>query len=91
MKVTAQYAEEHFADILHTAVSGEDVEIATPEQSVRMSLVKSPATAAAGIKVRPLGRLKGLMELPTDAEWAAMGKQVEDQILNAPLVSSGEI
>lgn len=30
MKVSAQYAEEHFADILNAASNGEEVEIALP-------------------------------------------------------------
>jgi antitoxin (DNA-binding transcriptional repressor) of toxin-antitoxin stability system len=30
MKVSAQYAEEHFTDILRAAIHGEEVEIATP-------------------------------------------------------------
>jgi len=41
--------------------------------------------------VRPLGRLKGLMELPTDDEWTAMDKEIEDLMVNAPLISSGEV
>jgi antitoxin (DNA-binding transcriptional repressor) of toxin-antitoxin stability system len=32
MKVSAQYAQEHFADILNTASSGEEVEIALPDR-----------------------------------------------------------
>jgi antitoxin (DNA-binding transcriptional repressor) of toxin-antitoxin stability system len=92
MKVSAQYAEEHFADIVHTAMRGEDVEIATPEQpSLRLTLIHSSVTVPAGRKVRPLGRLKGLIELPTDEEWAAMDKEIEDLMVNAPLISSGEV
>jgi antitoxin (DNA-binding transcriptional repressor) of toxin-antitoxin stability system len=30
MKVSAQYAEEHFADLLNAASNGEEVEIALP-------------------------------------------------------------
>jgi antitoxin (DNA-binding transcriptional repressor) of toxin-antitoxin stability system len=92
MKVSAQYAEEHFADILDAAIHGEDVEIATPEQaSVRLTLIQPTTTIQAVSKVRPLGRLRGLMELPTDEEWAAMDKELEDLIVNAPLISSGEV
>jgi antitoxin (DNA-binding transcriptional repressor) of toxin-antitoxin stability system len=91
MKVSAQYAEEHFADILHAAIHGEDVEIATPAQpSVRLTLVQPAASLPPSSKVRPLGRLKGLMELPTDEEWVAMDKELEDLMVNAPLISSGE-
>jgi len=38
-----------------------------------------------------LGRLKGLMDLPTDAEWAAMDKELEEVMVNAPLISQGEV
>jgi antitoxin (DNA-binding transcriptional repressor) of toxin-antitoxin stability system len=92
MKVSAQYAEEHFADIVHTAMRGEDVEIDTPEQpSLRLTLVQSSTTVPAGLKVRPLGRLKGLVELPTDEEWAAMDREIEDLMVDGPLISSGEV
>jgi antitoxin (DNA-binding transcriptional repressor) of toxin-antitoxin stability system len=92
MKVSAQYAEEHFADILHAAIGGEDVEIATPEQaSVRLTLIQPDTAAHPAIQVRPLGRLKGLVELPTDEEWAAMDKEIEDLMVNAPFISSGEV
>jgi hypothetical protein len=41
MKVTAQYAEEHFADILHAADNGEAVEITHPDHSTyRLELAK---------------------------------------------------
>jgi antitoxin (DNA-binding transcriptional repressor) of toxin-antitoxin stability system len=91
MKVSAQYAVEHFSDLLGTAMRGEDVEIATPEQAfVRMTLIRSvPATARP--KTRPLGRLKGLIELPSDEEWAAMDQEIEDLMVHAPLISSGEV
>src|SRR5665213_603115 len=42
MKVSAQYAEEHLTDILNAADSGEEVEIARPDQTTyRLTLVKS--------------------------------------------------
>jgi hypothetical protein len=92
MKVSAQYAEEHFADIAHTAMRGEDVDIAMPEQaSLRLTLIHSNVTVPDSSKVRPLGRLRGLMELPTDEEWATMDKEIEDLMVNSPLISSGEV
>jgi len=92
MKVSVQYAEDHFADIVHAAMRGEDVEIATPEQpSLRLTLVQPSAIVPASHQVRPLGRLKGLMDLPTDAEWAAMDKELEELMVNAPLISQGEV
>ena len=44
MKVSAQYAEEHFADILHAASNGEEVEITLPGQP---ALVLASALALA--------------------------------------------
>jgi antitoxin (DNA-binding transcriptional repressor) of toxin-antitoxin stability system len=35
MKVSAQYAEAHFADILNAASNGEEVEIALPDKPRR--------------------------------------------------------
>jgi antitoxin (DNA-binding transcriptional repressor) of toxin-antitoxin stability system len=92
MNVSAQFAEEHFSDILHTAMMGEDVEIATPEQrTVRLTLVQTLASQQTTSAIRPLGRLKGLFELPTDEEWAAKSQELADLMLNAPIVSSREI
>jgi len=72
MKVSAQYAEEHFSDILHTAMSGEDVEIAMPEQSsVRLTLVQPnvPKGTPSGRPRRELlGAWEGLVKAPTQAE-----------------------
>jgi len=42
MKVSAQYAQEHFADILTGIDTGEEVELTRPGQpSVRLILVQS--------------------------------------------------
>ncbi len=45
---------------------------------MRVSVIASPMDAWR--------RPKGLIELPSDAEWAAVDKEVEDLMLNAPLV-----
>jgi antitoxin (DNA-binding transcriptional repressor) of toxin-antitoxin stability system len=77
MKVSAQYAEEHFADILHTALRGEDVEIATPEQaSVRMALATSPPKTPSGRPRRELwGAWEGLVSTPDQKTWDEMHEQ----------------
>jgi hypothetical protein len=36
-----------------------------------------------------LGRLKGLIELPTDEERAAMDTEIEEPMVNASLISKG--
>jgi antitoxin (DNA-binding transcriptional repressor) of toxin-antitoxin stability system len=85
MKVSAQYAEEHFADILNAASNGEEVEIALPGKP---ALVLAPRSTAG--KGTPSGRPRrelwgaweGRITLPTDAEWKAMKKELEDQMLD---------
>jgi antitoxin (DNA-binding transcriptional repressor) of toxin-antitoxin stability system len=48
MKVSAQYAEEHFADIVNAASNGEVVEIALPgKPAVRLALVAAKSGAPA--------------------------------------------
>ncbi len=91
MKVTAQYAEEHFADILHAADNGEETEIAVAQAC---SLFLASRTAAAPVKPtapRVLGAGRGKMIVPTWEEWKAMDKQIEPEMCDAPLLSSGEI
>jgi antitoxin (DNA-binding transcriptional repressor) of toxin-antitoxin stability system len=98
MKVSAQYAEEHLTDILNAADSGAEVEIARPDQpTYRLTLVKSEPTkpksprilgAGRGDRVgrkQLLGAGEDLITLPTDEEWAAMDKEIEDLMLNNPL------
>jgi len=43
MKVSAQYAEEHFADIAHTAMRGEVVDIAFPDDAALSVTLLKPA------------------------------------------------
>ena len=90
MKVSAQYAEEHFADILDTANRGEEVEIARPDQSsYRLTLVKPAPIKPPGRRI--LGAGVGEMIVPTWEEWKAMDKEIEREMCDAPLISSGEI
>ena len=90
MKVSAQYAEEHFADILDTANRGEEVEIARPDGSLIASpLVKPAPTKPTGRRI--LGAGVGEMIVPTWEEWKAMDKEIEREMCDAPLISSGEI
>ncbi len=46
MKVSAEYAEAHFADLLHAADPGEEVEIARPDKP---SLKLAPPGAAKSV------------------------------------------
>ncbi|HZL26630.1 MAG TPA: hypothetical protein VFC39_08880 [Acidobacteriaceae bacterium] len=89
MKVSAQYAEEHFADILDTANRGEEIEIARPDQSsYRLTLVKPAPTKPPGRRI--LGAGRGRMIVPTWEEWKAMDKEIEREMCDAPFISSGE-
>ena len=106
MKVSAQYAQEHFPDLVDAAYSGEPVEIAVPdkpalflaprpEQSEGTQL-KRPFADLLGVwegqtaqSFRPraelLGAGEGLIQLPTDEEWRAMDKEIEEEMLNGPI------
>jgi antitoxin (DNA-binding transcriptional repressor) of toxin-antitoxin stability system len=88
MKVSAQYAEEHFADILHAADNGEEVEIARADQSTyRLKLVKPvPFTRKTP---RILGEGVGEMTVPSWEEWKAIDKELEREVNDRPLVSGG--
>jgi antitoxin (DNA-binding transcriptional repressor) of toxin-antitoxin stability system len=88
MKVSAQFAQEHFADLADAASNGEEVEIALPGKP---TLFLAPRIA--GRKGTPSGRPRrellyageGLVTVPTDEEWRAMDKEIEDEMLNGPI------
>jgi antitoxin (DNA-binding transcriptional repressor) of toxin-antitoxin stability system len=91
MKVSAQYAEEHFADILHAADNGEEVEIARPHKPA-LFLATRPATVPfKRATPRVLGAGRGKMVVPTWEEWKAMDQQTEREMLDAPFITTGEI
>jgi len=74
MKVNAQYAESHLADLLSAAYSGEEVEIEAPNKPALRLVISNPAPkpSATSQEPRQLGRLKGLIAIPTDEEWDAI-------------------
>jgi antitoxin (DNA-binding transcriptional repressor) of toxin-antitoxin stability system len=77
MKVSIQYAQEHFADLATAASQGEDVEIAcSGEVSVRLILVKPAVKTAPRRPRRELGGAwEGLVAAPTQEEWDAIHQQ----------------
>ena len=90
MKVSAQYAEEHFTDILDTAKSGDEVEITRPDQSTyRLTLVKSDPVKPKGHRI--LGAGRGELRVPSWEEWKAMDAEIEREMCDAPLITTGEI
>ncbi len=86
MNVSLQYAQEHLADLISAADRGEEVEITRPDEPV-LRLVTSPETDARRVGNRRslLGCGEGLITLPTDEGWAAMDKEIEDEMLNGPI------
>jgi antitoxin (DNA-binding transcriptional repressor) of toxin-antitoxin stability system len=100
MKVNVQYAETHFAELASSAARGEEVEVALPDGPTLKLVVSNPALVPAkkngkrilgagrGDRINRkhlLGAGEGLITLPTDEEWAAMDKEIEDLMLNSPL------
>lgn len=77
MKVTAQYAEEHFDDVLQAAEKGEEIVIARPGKP-NLVLVPQPDPApekAARIPRRELlGVWEGLVHVPDEEEWRTIKK-----------------
>jgi antitoxin (DNA-binding transcriptional repressor) of toxin-antitoxin stability system len=81
MKVSAQYAQEHFADILTAIDTGEEVELTrTGQPSVRLLLVKPLSEFKPTTGKRILGAGRGEMRIPSEEEWAAMDKEIADQM-----------
>jgi antitoxin (DNA-binding transcriptional repressor) of toxin-antitoxin stability system len=100
MKVSAQYAEEHFADIVNAASNGEVVEIALPgKPAVRLALVAAKSAASAPDEFdspavwltpeRPrselFGSLKGKLELSEDWDSPETNKEIEDLFENSEI------
>jgi len=83
MKVSAQYAEEHFADILNAASSGEEIEIALSDKPALVLAQRSasPKSTPSGRPRRELlGAWEGLVTAPTEAEWKAIKREFADQM-----------
>jgi antitoxin (DNA-binding transcriptional repressor) of toxin-antitoxin stability system len=91
MKVSAQYAEEHFADILHAADNGEEVEIARPDKPVLLLATRPVATSFERKNPRVLGAGRGKIVVPSWEEWKAMDKEIEREMCDAPFITTGEI
>jgi antitoxin (DNA-binding transcriptional repressor) of toxin-antitoxin stability system len=94
MKVSAQYAEEHFADILHAASNGEEVEIALPGKPA-LVLAPRPTIRKSTPSGRPrrefLRAWEGLVTAPTEAQWRAIKKELADQMPDFSKPSGDEV
>ena len=85
MQVNVQYAREHLEDLIASAQQGEEVEIARDGQPLAKLIVMpvKPETASQGERI--LGAGRGELRIPSDEEWKAMDKELEDLMLNGPL------
>ena len=86
VNVSLQYAQEHFADLISAADRGEEVEITRPGKPT-VRLVISTVTHVRKIAnrsqpARPMARSDQAPNLKT---WAAMDKEIEDEMLNGPI------
>lgn len=84
MKVSAQYAETHFSQLISAAYSGEEVRIASPDKpGLRLVVEERVEEVARPVRRRDLfGAWEGKIVLPTDEEWQAMDKEIEDEMVN---------
>jgi antitoxin (DNA-binding transcriptional repressor) of toxin-antitoxin stability system len=83
MKVSAQYAEEHFSDILTAVDNGEEVEIARPDKPALFLAPRSnsrPSTPSGRPRKELWGAWEGLVTAPTEAEWREIKKEFADQM-----------
>jgi len=89
MRISAQYAQEHFADILTAIDTGEEVELTRPGQP-SLFIAPRPFEPTPTPPKRPRAELlyawEGKITLPTTEEWRAMDKELEDEMLNGPIV-----
>lgn len=85
MKVSAQYAEEHFGDLVAAVDNGEAVEIARPGKPA-LQLVRSAGIEAP--KQRILGAGTALKYLPSEEELERIDREwklaIEERIIGRP-------
>jgi antitoxin (DNA-binding transcriptional repressor) of toxin-antitoxin stability system len=91
MKVSAQYAETHFSQLLSAADNGEVVEIARPDKPTLKLVPSNPAETPKPTGPRILGAGRGELRVPSEQEWSEMDKELEHKMNDSPLMTSGEI
>lgn len=99
MKVSAQYAQEHLAELLETADRGGEVEIAREgKPSYHLFLVEQATeeradkrTPAAGEGDIVLGAGRGELNVPTWEEWQAIKEEDARYWDNHTVMTSGEV
>ena len=91
MKVSAQYAEDHFREILATAARGEEIDIASEgQQAFRLYLVPREESKKRNGPI-VLGAGMGELIVPDDEQWLAMKAEDAEYWENHNLMTSGEI
>ena len=83
MEVNVHHAKTHLSKLIAAAESGEEVIIArNGKPAVRMVPVRA---VAAKSRREMWGAWEGRITLPTDAEWKAMDKEIENEMVNGPI------
>jgi prevent-host-death family protein len=83
MEVNVHQAKTQLSKLISAAESGEEVIIArNGKPAVRMVPVRA---VAAKSRREMWGAWEGRITLPTDAEWKAMDKEIENEMVNGPI------
>ena len=90
MRVNLQYAETHLTDLISAADNGEEIEIERNGKPALKLVVSSPPISRSA-QSRILGASRGELRVPTAEEWKALDQQLEREMLDAPLTTTGEI
>ena len=85
MKVSQQYALEHFDEVASAVDSGEVVEIDRVGKPALHLVRPTPTRQPPRADQRVLGAGKALFPVPTEAEWAAMDRELEAD-MNGPIL-----
>jgi len=83
MEVNVHHAKTHLSKLISAVESGEEVVIArNGKPAVRLV----PVAEVAKKPRRELwGAWEGKITLPTEAEWKAMDKEIEGEMVNGPI------
>jgi prevent-host-death family protein len=83
MEVNVHQAKTQLSKLISAAESGEEVIIA---RNGKPAVKIVPVRAHAAKSRREMwGAWEGRVALPTDAEWNAMDKEIEDEMVNGPI------
>jgi antitoxin (DNA-binding transcriptional repressor) of toxin-antitoxin stability system len=86
MKVSAQYAQEHFSDLALAAANGEEVEIEVYGQPTLVLLQRRTPVPFRRATPRLLGEGIGEMVVPEWDEWKAIDHELAREVADHPLI-----